>query len=283
MNLKQVRKKIKTIGNVKKITHAMELVAAVKMKKSQEEALQSKPYYDVLSSVINRLTAVIDPSYSSLLIEKPVKKRLIILISTNKGLCGSFNFNLFNFLIRELSKNTHLTTDFITVGRKGSEFVQHYGAQILAHYGTNQPINVVPAIFNLVLERFLRGDYQEVLLAYNQFISALRYQPNIKRILPVKWQGSQEGKLEENYLIEPGPEKIIDSLLRDFVENLIREAIISSQAGEHSARMLAMKNATENAGELIYQLTLMANKLRQEKITYELLDMITAKESVENN
>lgn len=278
MNLRQLRKKIRSINNVKKITHAMELVAAAKMKKSQQEAIESRPYQEMLEAVIKRISFVLDPKYSKLLKENLSNKKLIILISTNKGLCGSFNYNLFNFLLKKL---TFKDEEFISLGKKGSIFINQIKRPLIADFSHRRPILMVPAIIDLVLTKFLSEEYSEVLIAYNKFISAFNSQPVVERLLPIKEINNQIEKLGEDYLIEPSPERIIDPLLKNFIEIKVNQAVISSEAGEHSARMLAMKNATENAEELIYNLTLTSNKMRQEKITNELLDMITAKESVE--
>jgi len=283
MNIRQVRTKIKTVGNIKKITRAMELVSAVKMKKSQQAAIQTRPYQEALEMVIKKVTQLISPDVSPLL--KTVKKnnKLIILISTNKGLCGSFNFNLFRFCIDQFDFQK---TDFIIFGKLGSFFISKLGAKILADYSNDKPEAAVSAVYNLALSKFLGHDYGQIWLVYNRFISTAKQEPVKEVLLPIKLDEeifqSQVKELEEAYLIEPKPELIIDSLLRNFIEQKIRGAIISSQAGEHSARMLAMRNATDNANQVTEELTLMRNKLRQEKITYELLDMITAKESVEN-
>jgi len=283
MNLRQVRKKIKTIGNVKKITRAMELVSAVKMKKSQQEAIEGRPYRETLDVIIKKITKMIDANYSVLLQENTAPKRLVILISTNKGMCGSFNYNLLRMCLDELKSDN---TEYIVLGKKGAYFVSRIGGKIIADYSNNKPISAVSPIFSLAVSKFIIKEYSEVVLVYNKFVSAVKYQPVKEVILPVRLEKEQMEmaveKISENYQIEPSPEQIIDPLLRSFIEEKIRGAIISSEAGEHSARMMAMKNATDNASDLIYELTLMSNKLRQEKITNELLDMITAKESVEN-
>ncbi len=283
MNLRQVKKKIKTIGNVKKITRAMELVAAVKMKKSQQAAIESKPYHDALETVIKKVVSVIDPSYSVFLEENNAQKNLIILITTSKGMCGAFNFNLFREMFG-LFKTENI--DYITIGKKGAYFVQKIGKTVIADFSGGKAIDAPSAIFDLSVEKYLKKEYKQVYLVYNRFISATKQLPVKEMILPVRLEkemaDTEVKKLSENYKIEPSPEKIINPLLKNFVEEKIRNAIISSDAGEQSARMLAMKAATDNANDLIYELTLMSNKLRQEKITNELLDMVTAKESVEN-
>lgn len=281
MNLRQLRKKIRSINNVKKITHAMELVSAAKMKKSQQEAIESKPYQEMLEAVIKRISFALDPKFSDLLKENFAEKKLIILISSNKGLCGSFNYNLFSFLLKKISLEDLEKYEFISLGKKGSIFINQIKKSLVADFSSKKPILMVPAIIDFVLKKFLSKEYSEIFIVYNKFISAFKLEPTIEKLLPIKEINNQVEKLAEDYLIEPSPEKIIDSLLKNFIETKLNYAVISSEAGEHSARMMAMKNATENADELIYNLTLTSNKVRQEKITNELLDMITAKESVE--
>lgn len=282
MNLRQARKKIKTVSNVQKITKAMQLVAAIKMKKAQADFVEARPYRQTLEKVIKTVMQRIDPKISKLLTEDKVEKELIILISSNKGLCGSFNVNLFNFLIKNNPSADLLSkADFITIGKKGAVILNRLRSNMIADFSDNKPQSTVSAIFNLVLEKFLSREYQQVSLVYNKFVSAFRVEPVKETLLPVKIPDDIESKIEEEYVIEPKPELIIDSILKSYVEEKMRDAIMSSEAGEHSARMMAMKNATDNATEIIYELTMLRNRLRQEKITYELLDMITAKESVE--
>jgi len=282
MNIRQVRKKIKSAGNVKKITNALEKVSAVKMKKAQQLALDGHPYQESLDSVIRDLTQKIDPHFSALLgiPEKPLKKELAIIISTNKGLCGSYNFNLFRFIFKNIETDG---TDFIILGKKASFFVNKLNEKIIADYSEGQAINHVSAIFKQVLDLFLKNNYQNVSIFYNKFITSLKSEPIKEIILPVKYvsENKQEEKLSSEYIVEPSPKIVIDKLLHSYVEQKIRHGIIQAEAGEHSARMIAMKNATDNANDIIYNLTLLRNKLRQEKITNELLDMTTATASVE--
>lgn len=278
MNLRQVRQKIKSVANVKKITRAMQMVAAVKMRKAQERAMEGREYRENLKRIIAKLSQGIDKSASPLFSEKE-GRGLIILISSNKGLCGAFNSNLFRYLIHNFRIKDY---DFVCLGKKGALAVHSLGGKIVADFSTRSPLTAVSALFNYVLERFLKGENGKVYLVYNRFISTFKYEPVSELILPITELVEEETKETSiQYLIEPSPKVFLEELLRSFVEDRIRAAVISSEAGEYSARMLAMKNATENAGELIYHLTLIRNKLRQEKITYELLDMVTAKQSVE--
>lgn len=284
MNLRQVRKKIKSIANVKKITKAMQMVSAIKMKKAQTAAIESKPYRLNLEKIINKLVISLDAKYSSLLTSATSvsQKKLAVLITSNKGLCGVFHFNLFRHVMQNIDlKNT----DFITLGKKGALFINRSGSRILADFSQTNQLDVISAVFQTVLSNFLGSEYKEALLIYNKFINTLKYEPVIKTILPVKLEAviGQISLSKNEYLIEPSARTIIDSLLKSFVQEEIRGAVVESLASEHSARMIAMKSATDNAEDVLYNLTFLRNQLRQEKITYELLDMVTAKESVESS
>jgi F-type H+-transporting ATPase subunit gamma len=281
MNIRTIRKKIKSVTNVKKITKAMQLVSAIKMKKAQQIAIDGKPYQEEIEKIIRAVSPKIDPSLS-LLIGVPdgknEKKNLAIVMASNKGLCGSFNFNLLRFIIKNVDLKK---TDFIIIGKKAG-LLSKFSAHIMADYSSNIPINNVSALFEFALNKYLDKTYGRVDLFHNQFISTTHSNPTVTTLLPVNFAMKSEEKSAE-YLIEPDPKQIIDALLRSFVEEKLRFALIQSEAGEHSLRMIAMKNATDNATDVIYNLTLVRNKIRQEKITNELLDMITAKESVEQN
>ena len=287
MNIRTIRKKIKSVTNVKKITKAMQLVSAIKMKKAQQVAIDGRPYQEEIEKIIRAVSFKIDSSFSPLIAQsngKIEKKSLAIVIASNKGLFGSFNFNLLRFIV----KNTDFkNTDFVIIGKKAN-LLSKFSAHIMADYSSNMPINNVSALFEFCLNKYLDKTYKRVDLFHNQFISTIQSNPTDTTLMPINFsQKIGADKIAEEkayeYLIEPNPKQIIDSLLRSFVEEKLRFALIQSEAGEHSLRMMAMKNATDNATDVIYNLTMVRNKIRQEKITSELLDMITAKESVEQN
>lgn len=284
MNIRAVRKKIKSVSSVKKITGAMEMVSVIKMKKAQNAAIESKPYQENLEEIIKETTARVE-EVTSVLLKKPdanLKKELSIVISTNKGLCGSYNFNLYRFLLKNSDTENH---DFIILGKKGALFLNKIGGNIVADFSMGHALNNVSAIFKLAMDGFLKNQYRQVNIFYNKFISTLSNTPVKEVLLPISYRAENEKVVEKKgteFMIEPSPAELMDHLLRSYVEEKIRNCIIQAEAGEHSSRMIAMKNATENAENVIYNLTLLRNKIRQEKITNELLDMMTAKESVES-
>jgi F-type H+-transporting ATPase subunit gamma len=260
----------------------MQLVSAIKMKKAQQAAIESRPYQEQLELVIKKVMTKIDVLKSPLLVTHATEASpdLIIVLTGNKGLCGSFNIDLFRYIAKHVDINN---SKFITIGKKGAQYLSKAGGEILADYSNTLPHNHISAVVKLALEAFLDGTYKRVFVLYNSFISTLKTEATLAQVLPYKLQLDQ--KIEEKeyieYVIEPSPEQVVERILLSFVEEKMRSALIQSEAGEHSARMVAMKNATDNANDVIYNLTLLGNKLRQEKITGELLDMITAKESVE--
>jgi len=278
-NIRLIKGRIKTAKNIAQITKAMELVAASKMKKAQQAALSGRLYagkiYDMVMLLASRVDYVHHP-----LLTKPKNitgKRLVILISSNKGLCGGLNTNLFRFTYG-IYKD--MKADFVTVGKKGADFVVRTKKDIIADFSSgNSFTQFVAAVTELVKEKYLANQYDGIDLVYSDFISAINQKPKKKTILPLTIEVSEESKHDDvhEFLIEPDAATVFDSLLPHYLENQIRDAILEAEASEHSARMVAMRNATDNAISLTEELTLVYNKARQEKITYEITDLVTAR------
>lgn len=284
-SIKLINRRIKSVQNISQITKAMEMVAASKMKKAQEAARMGKPYTDRIYRATIELAKRTSKKYHPLLSDgNPKGKLLLILISTNKGLCGGLNTNLFRMIHNWSEQNTD--TGYITIGRKGEKFVVRTGKNLIADFSEKIPfITSVPAVSQLIIDIFLRGEYREIWLAYNGFLSALKQIPLKKKILPLSVIELEEDNKEitsfSDFVMEPSIDDILDNLLPHYLENQIRSAIFETEASEHSARMMAMKNATDAALDLIDDLTLIYNKARQEKITYEIADIVTARLAVE--
>lgn len=283
-NVRLIKGRIRSSKNIAQITKAMELVAASKMRKAQMAAQAGRLYASRIFEMVMRLAAKVDYVHHPLLTKpkEPTGKRLVILISTNKGMCGGLNANLFRFASHEYRGD--ILSEYVTVGRKGADFVVRIGKTILADFSETSPfIKTVPAITQMVTEKFVGGQYDAVDVLYNDFISAITQTPKKKTILPITLEHVDAEKQEETlqYTIEPDAKTVFDSLLPHYLENQIRDAILEAEASEHSARMIAMRNATDNALSLIDELTLLYNKARQEKITYEITDMITARLAAE--
>lgn len=291
MNFRQVRKKIKTIGNVKQITKAMQMVSSVKMKKAQTQAVEGRVYRDFLDAILQKMLGKADLSDldAGFLMQKDASsdaKDLYIIVSSNKGLCGSFNINIFKTL---LTKTDTKKSEYITIGKKAADFLVRAGATVTADFSQSMPlVSNVSAVFSMAKKSFASGNYKSVHLVYNRFISTIKHETVITKLFPlskeelVQENATEKKSAQAEYAVEPSPKEVFESLIIDYLEGKIRQAILDSEAAEHSARMMAMKNATDSAQDLIYNLTLLRNKLRQATITNELLDITTAKESAES-
>ncbi|MBI4067458.1 ATP synthase F1 subunit gamma [Candidatus Gottesmanbacteria bacterium] len=289
-SIKIIRRRIKSAQNIAQITKAMEMVAASKMKKAQEAAEKNRAYAQKIYEATVELAKKTDRKSNPLLsLGNPSGKTLIILISTNKGLAGGLNTNLFREVDRWFTKDKNV--EFVSIGKKGQNFIVKSGRVLVADFSDKIPfLENVPPVTQLLVGGFLQGTYKEVYVIYNAFMNALKQIPDKKQILPLetfggnKTEGADE-KIEEekfaNFTIEPSVEEVLSALLPHYLENQIRAAIYESEASEHSARMIAMKNATDAAFDLSHQLTLVYNKIRQEKITYEIADTVTARMALE--
>ncbi len=283
-NIRLIKGRIKSAKNIAQITKAMEMVAASKMKKAQAVASAGKLYANKIYSMVQELASRVDITDNPLL-QKPkhvTGKTLVIYITTNKGLCGGLNSTSFRFLLGQYNNFQH--AQFVTLGKKGAGYVATLGGTIVADFSQTLPfVQTVPALTERILEEFLQHRVDGIDLVYNEFISVVKQQPIRKTILPLSIQSREEREVEDTreFLIEPNPSQVFEALLPHYLENQIRDAILQSEASEHSSRMMAMRNATDNALSLMDELTLAYNKARQEKITYEISDMVTARLAVE--
>lgn len=278
-NIRLVKGRIKSAKNIAQITKAMELVSAAKMRKAQSAAMAGKLYaqkiFEMVLALSSRTTTKMHP-----LLQRPTHltgRRLVVVISSNKGLCGGLLTNLFKSIYRAYPNPAGV--DGVTLGKKGTVFLTHLGAQVKADFsGSNSFMNAVPAVTDLITQEYTAGRYDAVDLVYSEFINVVTQMPKKKTILPltVESLGAEPPKQMKEMMIEPSIDEVFSSLLPHYLENQIRDAILQAEASEHSARMVAMRNATDNALSLVDDLTLIYNKARQEKITYEITDLITA-------
>ncbi|OGG02394.1 ATP synthase F1 subunit gamma [Candidatus Gottesmanbacteria bacterium RBG_16_52_11] len=281
-NIRLIKGRIKTAKNIAQITKAMELVAASKMKKAQAEALAGRVYAGKIHEMVHSLAARTDSKHHPLLTppRSDAGKLLVILVSTNKGLAGGLNTNLFRYLMK--TETADAGHEYITLGKKGADFLVRIGREVVADFSDTTPwVSAVPPVIELATGKFLSGTCRRVDIVYSDFISALIQVPTRKTVLPlslakVESQAVRPADIE----IEPSVEEVFSTLLPHYIENQLRDAVLEAEASEHSARMIAMRNATDNAVSLMQELTLVYNKARQEKITYEITDMITARLAV---
>lgn len=281
-NIRLIKRRIRSVKNISQITRAMQLVAASKMKKAQEQASSGRRYAEKIARMVTNLASAVDASHHPLLkTPAPTGKKLIVVISTNKGLCGGLNTSLFRFFFKEYAKPS--THEYVTIGQKGTTLLERMRLEVSADFSTTVPfVNSVPALAELVIQKYIAGGLEGVDIVFSDFISALQQNPKKRVLLPLSIAaGTIQEKSLGQYLIEPSPEQVLNFLIPHYIENQIRDAILEAEASEHSARMIAMKNATDNALSLVDELTLVYNKARQEKITYEISDIVTARLAVE--
>lgn len=285
-SIKRIQGRIKSAKNIAQITKAMQMVAASRMRRAQEAAEKAKPYQEKIVEAVNLLSNHIDPSMHTLLQNgNPTGRTLIVLISTNKGLAGGLNTTLFRKMMQWFPNLDKV--DFVTLGTKGEHFVVRSGATLLADFSDTEFVMNAQAVTELFISKFLSGTHKEVYLVFNTFVNSIKQEPVRRMVLPISLAKQTEHAAEKaeefhsEFQIEPSPQLVLKSLLPHYVEIQVRSAILEATASEHSARMVAMKNATDNAKDLIEDFTLMYNRLRQERITYEIADMVTARFSME--
>ena len=275
-NIRLIRRRVRGVQNIAKITRAMEMIATSKMRRAQERGLAGRPYSEKIRQVIADLAAlpqnerVLHP----LLQRRPVARIAILHITPDRGLCGGLNTSI-NRRTAAFILEQGVPATLIGVGRKGCDFMRRYGRDIRAEFTGlgDRPtwLDTLP-ISRIIIDDYSTGAIDAVYLAYPQFVSTMVQRPVVVPILPVE-PAVIPGAQNVDYIYEPGPEAVLDGLLPRFVEMQVYHAILESIASEQSARMVAMRNATDNAKELIDELTLMYNKARQEAITKELLDI----------
>lgn len=279
-------RRIKSVKSTRKVTKAMQMVSASKMRKAQVVALTSRKYTELAWNLISEM----DPKsiFTHPLVQEFPKagKIGVIIVSTNKGLVGSLNTNLFSKLKSLEQENPGLSLETIVMGRKAKEFLLKRSQSLIADFEKtdthSQPEEIYP-LAHLVTAEYHSGKYQKVFLLYNEFVSTLVQKPKVKQLLPIepKISNSSEHVEKNEFVFEPSPESVLNHLLPRIVESQIFQAVVESDASEHSARMIMMKNATEAAGDLISDLTLTFNQLRQSKITTELSEITAGKLALE--
>jgi F-type H+-transporting ATPase subunit gamma len=283
-NTQDIRRRIKSIRNTAQITKAMQMVAASKMRKAQQHALAGRPYAALMNRVLVSLQKRTDPRLHPLLHIRPLKKELVLIISTDKGLCGALNTNLF----REAANFDSAKTAFVVTGKKARQFIARTKRELLADFELKDaPIFVeTKPVAKFCTEKFLNREVDKVSILYTHFINTINQRPVVQALLPIssfdlpKSESDEEAKQDIDpmlgYVFEPNAERVLDVMLPYYLQFQVFQMILDARASEHSARMVAMKNATDNAHQFIKDLTLEYNKMRQAGITTELLEIATA-------
>ncbi len=277
---KEVRTKINSIKSTQKITSAMEMVAASKMRRAQDRMSLGKPYAEHIRTVISNIASSTSEYRHKYMVEREVKRVGYIVVSTDRGLCGGLNVNMFKAVTRAYSQWSEqgVEVDFCAVGAKAMSFFGHYGGNVLAALRDlgDQPVaSELIGNVRVMLQAFDEGKIDRIYLASNEFVNTMTQKPSIQQILPLQKQEEERLQHHWDYIYEPDDAgKILDQLLVRFIESQVYQAVVENKACEMAARMIAMKNATDNAGSLIDELELLYNKARQAAITQELSEIV---------
>lgn len=284
---KEIKTQISSIGNTQKITSAMEMVAASKMKKAQERMESSRPYANTIRKVIGHVARGNLEYRHPFMEEREVKRVGYIVVSTDRGLCGGLNANEFKAVVKHANewKEQGIEADFAAIGSKATTFFKRFGGQLQAQasgLGEKPEMKAITGSVQVMLEAFEEGKIDRLYVVYNKFVNTMTQEPTIHQLLPLPQSESDEDVQSGSwdYLYEPNPESILDTLIRRFVETQVYQGVVDNFASEQAARMIAMKAATDNAEELIDKLQLQYNKARQAAITQEISEIVSGAEAV---
>ncbi|MGB1800311.1 MAG: F0F1 ATP synthase subunit gamma [Gammaproteobacteria bacterium] len=283
---KEIRTKISSVKNTQKITKAMEMVAASKMRKAQDRMQAARPYAEKISNVISHL-AHANPEYKHpyLIPRAEVKRVGLIIVSTDRGLCGGLNANMFRMLVKQIKawEDEGKEVDLCVIGSKAAGFFGSIGANIIGqvtHYGDSPGLDDLIGTIMLMLKAFDEGTVDEVHLVSNKFVNSMTQTPTMTQLIPGK-AGEEDGYDHHwDYLYEPDAEEVLTSLLTRYIESQVYSGVMENIASEMAARMVAMKSASDNAGKLIDELQLIYNKARQAAITQELSEIVAGAAAV---
>jgi len=283
---KEIRTKIGSVKNTQKITKAMEMVAASKMRKAQERMQAARPYADKIRQIISHLgLANSEYKHPYLIPREKVKRIGIIVVSTDRGLCGGLNSNLFRDMVKRMKAWTEsdVEMDLSVIGNKAAGFFSRVNANIVAqttHIGDEPSLEILIGAVKVMLDKYTAEDIDEVYIASNQFVNSMTQSPKLERLLPVPPSEDEDFQYHWDYLYEPQAEEVLDQLLTRYIESLVYQNVIENISCEQAARMVAMKSASDNAGTLIDELQLIYNKARQAAITQELSEIVSGAAAV---
>ena len=284
---KEIRNKIGSVKNTQKITSAMEMVAASKMRRAQERMSASRPYAETMRKVIGHIAQGNLEYKHPYLIEREVKRVGYIVVSTDRGLCGGLNINRFKAALNDMKQWSAkgAKVDLALIGSKASNFFERHGAKVKAHVsglGDNPSVNDLIGSVKVMLKAYDNGEIDRLYLVYNKFVNTMVQQPKVDQLLPLPV--TEDSKLAKkhhwDYLYEPDPKQLLDTLLIRYVESQVYQGVVENLASEQAARMVAMQAATDNAGNLINDLQLVYNKARQASITQELTEIVSGAAAV---
>lgn len=282
---KEIRTKISSVKSTQKITSAMEMVAASKMRKAQDRMELGKPYSQRIRNVVGHI-ANANPEYKHLYLqEREIKRVGFIIVSTDRGLCGGLNINSFKAAVSAMKEwsDKDIEIDLCLVGAKGSAFFNSFGGNVVAavrDLGEAPVVSDLIGTVKVMLDAYAEGSIDRLFLVSNEFINTMTQKPSINQLLPLEADDDEKLQHAWDYLYEPGAKELLDGLLVRYIESQVYQAVVENAACEQAARMIAMKNATDNAGDMIENLQLVYNKARQAAITQELSEIVSGAAAV---
>jgi F-type H+-transporting ATPase subunit gamma len=284
-NAKELRKQIGSIKNTQKITSAMEMVAASKMRKAQERMARGRPYSDHIRSVIGHVANASPEYHHQFMVERDVKRVGFIVITTDKGLCGGLNINLLKKVIGEIKtwSEQEIEYDLCLIGNKGAQFFRSYGGNVVAassHVSESPQISDLIGSIKVMLDAYEEGKVDKIFLANNVFVNTMTQTPTIRQLVPLDPEEDEGMKHRWDYIYEPDARQLIEGLVTRFIESQVYQGVVENVACEQAAKMIAMKSATDNAGDLIDELQLIMNNARQAAITQELSEIVSGAAAV---
>lgn len=284
-NSREIANKIKSIQSTQKITSAMEMVAASKMRKARIRMQASRPYLDKITDIIAHLIDSKLEYVHPYLIERPVKRIGCLIISSDRGLCGGLNHRLFKQIVSDLKDwdDKGISADICTIGKKAATFFVKHNANVVASItdlGDSPRVKDLVGIIKVLLDSYDSGQVDQLYLVYNKFVNTIVQEPRVEQLLPIVNAAHQIGRSGRDYIYEPAPEILLDTLLSRYIETLVYQGAVENVACEQAARMIAMKNASDNASDLIDDFKLMYNKARQAAVTTELAEIVAGAAAV---
>jgi F-type H+-transporting ATPase subunit gamma len=283
---RDIRRRIRGVKNIKQVTRAMNMIASARLRRAQVKAEAARPYAERISEILQDVQASGIGGRHPLLAQRPVNRIGVILVTSDRGLCGAFNASIFREVDHFLRRQT-AQTGLITVGKKGRDYYRVRGAAVDEHFpqpSRDVRLEEVGAISERVMADYSKGAYDQIYLAYTQFISVLKSVPAVTQLLPLGKTGepTKEGPHHAAYQFEPEAEELLNTLLPQYVEVVIYRALVESLASEQAARMVAMKAATDSASEMIGNLTRKYNRVRQGSITTQILEVVSGAEALKH-
>ena len=282
---KEIKTKIASVKNTQKITAAMEMVAASKMRRAQDQMFATRPYAQRIATVVHHVASAHTEYKHPFLIGRPMKRVGIVAISTDRGLCGGLNTNMFKKALNHIGEldDQGIEIEVVTFGGKALGFFKRIGAKVVAeasHIGDRPEITQVIGPIQVLMQSYEKGEIDAIYLIGNEFVNTMTQAPTITQLIPIEPSDDTELKHHWDYIYEPDSKEVLDHVLDRYIESLVYQGVVENVACEMASRMIAMKNATDNAGEMIDELQLIYNRERQASITQEISEIVAGAAAV---